>query len=214
MYPAFGDDTVNQTYLALGMKFGFQTPLGFTVNRIFGTREFNLSATLGEATILLKNDAGTLLDGQPAVPLGDDSDSTDPLPIPAGAATEGLVLPLPIAFCQPVPRGPSGFLPIKLKQWKQIYYDPSLQVLFSGPVTSGTSSRAWVTPVVVVLVIVALVVVVLLVVFFVPPVRNAVMPYNKDKVHAQRIQEHQHFNEEAKSASRKQSTWTPSAKPT
>lgn len=199
------------------MKFGFQTPEGFIYNRVIGSREYNLSATLGDATILLKNDAGVLFDGQPAVARGDEV-APPPTTVPAGTAAYGLVLPVPMPFCQPVPKGPAGFIPVKLKQWKQIYYDPSLQVLFSAPVTPDTpsSSRAWVTPVIVVLVIVALVIIVLIVVFFVPPVRNVVMPYNKDKVHAQRIQEHQHFNnvEEAKSsAARKESTWMPSAKP-
>lgn len=207
----------NQSYLSLGNLFGFQTPHAFGVAEVLGLREYNLSAKIQEANIVMKMDVGALFDGIPAVARGErrnsDGDDTNAtyVPIPAGAASDGFIIPLPTGFCQPVPRGDAGFLPIAMKQWNAIYYDPSLQVLFASP-DNKSSSTKWVIPVVVVLVLVA-VVGILLIVFFVKPVRNFVMPYNKDKVKSQRVHEHHQHNVEESTSSHKDNRWTRAAKP-
>lgn len=206
------------------MSFGFQTPEAFVVKEELGLREFNLSAAIGLADIVLKLDVGALFDGVPAITR--PMDTNDTVVVPEGFAAEGFALPLPIAFCQPVPEGPGGFLPFNLTRWKSVYYDPSLQVLFNQfPVPSNTptaASRAWVPAVIVVCVVIALIVAALLIIFFVKPVKNIVMPYNKDKVQTQRAQEQQHFVKEdgedtsssdGKTSHRKDSTWKTSAKP-
>lgn len=123
-------------------------------------------------------DLGYLLDGVPTVTIGEKTEF--PLNLPDG--TSLFAIDTPFHFCQPT-FSESDIL----NHWNNIYYDPSIEVIFgdlNAPVSPSQRSSKRAIAIAVPVVFVSLIIIVatiILLVLYVPSVRNVIMPYNDQK---------------------------------
>lgn len=172
---------LNNTYIGVGLQFGFVTPKNLTVTQSRTPLDYFIAAYFDQTELQVDMELGYLLNGIPTVTIVDQVEV--PLSLPEG--TSLLALDTPFPFCQP-----TSTVNDVLTKWDNIYYDPSISVLFGdleAPAPLSPQERknkhvvAIVVPVVIVVVLIVAGTIVLLAVF-VPSVRDVFTPYNQKKV--------------------------------
>lgn len=184
-----GSEEQNNTYVTFGLVFGVRDQENIQILPS-GPQDYQLVTQYDGFKIILSLDWGIVLDGQGAIFAYKTVDQ--PLTLTgASSGDEWFGFNTSVSFCQPTPHDAGIELPYRypLGRWKSMFYDPSLQVLFSDFSNSAPSNdRKWVLAVSIALPIVAVLIIltIALLVIFVPSVKNFFMPYNRENMETKR----------------------------
>lgn len=172
-------------YLAPGFEFGFYSEMPLLMNQTMLTSSLLLNASMGPYNFNFYVDQGYVLDNRPAI-------VAKPLDVPLFYfdlidGTNGLtyVIPMRLGFCPPYDLRTT----FSFGRYKDIWYDPSLEILFNPPSPTSPSAspskieaakKQWVVAVAVSIPLLAVIIItVLLLAHFVPAVRHFFRPFSK-----------------------------------
>lgn len=202
----------NNTYVTFGLLFGVRDQKSIQILPS-GPQDYQLVTEYEGFKIILSLDWGIVLDNKPAIFAYKTVD--EPLTLTgAGEGDAWYGFNTSVSFCQPVPADAGQNLTYRmpLEHWTSMYYDPSLQVLFSdfGTNPAPTNSRTWVLAVSIALPIIAALIIltIILLVILVPSVKNFFLPYNRDNMENKR-----HSKQESNSKDDNAKEWRRSVVP-
>lgn len=177
----------NNSYVTFGLVFGVRDQENIQVLPS-GPQDYQLVTQYDGFKIILSLDWGIVLDGRGAIFAYKTVDQ--PLTL-TGASTGDTWFGFntSVSFCEPTPYDAGIILPGRypLGRWNTMFYDPSLQVLFSD-FGAPSNNRKWVLAVSIALPIVAVLIIltIVLLVIFVPSIKNFFMPYNRENMETKR----------------------------
>ena len=170
----------NNSYLALPLKFGVRGHDDLKI--VAGSLGYEMVASFPKYELKMNIDWGYVLDGQGAILVYRFDDPVTNLG--GGFGDEWFGFDTSVSFCQPLPHDvglpDADFEP--LRQWKDVFYDPSLQIIFGDFGNAGKSSSSkpsWTVPVAIAvpLVVAAFVILVVVLTLTVPSFRSIFITY-------------------------------------
>jgi hypothetical protein len=175
-------ESANYGYLSTTFVVGFRSQnLPILVEQGTSAVSGFLNASMGPYLFSMSVELGIVLDGLPSIAAKPNQSLPFAPNFPDGTQGETFVLPLPVGLCQAWYPG----MP-RLEKWKEIYFDPTLGVLFnqfsSGageqPASAtSNSSRPWVLALAIALPIVFVVAIVVVLAWTVPAVKTFFRPF-------------------------------------
>lgn len=172
----------NNTYIALPLKFGVR---GHNDLKIVQTssEDYQVVSTFDKYELRMNLDWGYVLNGQGAILAYKFDDPVTNLG--AGNGNEWFGFDSAVGFCQPLPWDIGVTTkPQPLNRWDDLYYDPSLQIIFGdfanvAPGGSKSARPAWTVPVAIAvpLAVVLIVIVIVILTLTIPSFRRLFVTY-------------------------------------
>ena len=169
-------------YLAPGFELGFYSEMALLMNQTMLDWSMLLNASMGPYNFNFNVDQGYILDGRPAIAIQPLSAPLFYFDLPYGTNGATFVIPMRMGFCPP-----DDNTTLPFGRYKEIIYDPSLEVLFNPspptfalPAKVAASKKQWVVAVAVSIPLLALLLLtVILLSVFVPAVRVFFRPFSR-----------------------------------
>ena len=199
-------------YLAPGFEFGFFSEMPLFMNQTMLTTSLLVNASMGPYNFNFFVDQGYILDGRPAIVAAPLDAPLFFFDLSAGTTGQTYVIPMRMGFCPPYDLSTTLFF----GRYKDIWYDPSLEVLFSSaqpppsepPSKAASSKKQWVVAVAVTIPLIAVAIITLLLLsIFVPAVRHFFRPFS------QRPSAEKHERTAQPSSTSNPERWTRAMKP-
>lgn len=196
---------VNHSYIVTLADLGFYSTYQAAVNLNQTDDSFDVDARISKYHFKFTLDMGFILDDHPAITVRPQP--WWPIDLTNGTDGKLFIVPREISFCEPMP--PGNQTSVTLTPWKNIYYDPSLSVLFapvSNTPAATSNNKGWIAAAVVVPIVAVLIVGAILLVVYVPAVRVFFRPFSKHRAPMNQM-EHAALNHN-------NGEWKPAEKPT